>query len=125
MSALGQKRTSRHAKGMSALGQKRTSLGAEALATIGQAAGAYKTKGSARITATGHTDTSGPENYNMALSLRRANAVKDALVREGVPATAIAVIGRGEQGLLVPTPDGVREPQNRDRAPVRLYGKQR
>ena len=26
---------------------------------------------------------------------------------------AIAVVGRGEQGLLVPTPDGVREPQNR------------
>ena len=36
--------------------------------------------GSARITATGHTDTSGPSDYNMALSLRRANAVKDALV---------------------------------------------
>src|SRR5882757_568930 len=80
---------------------------------VTQAAQAFKTKGNARITATGHTDTSGPENYNMALSLRRANAVKDALVREGVPATAIAVVGRGEQGLLVPTPDGVREPQNR------------
>jgi outer membrane protein OmpA-like peptidoglycan-associated protein len=74
---------------------------------------AFKTKGSARITATGHADTSGPENYNMALSLRRANAVKDALVREGVPATAIAVIGRGESQPLVPTADGVREPQNR------------
>ncbi len=49
----------------------------------------------------------------MALSLRRANAVKDALVREGVPATAIAVIGRGEQGLLVQTGPNVREPQNR------------
>ena len=85
----------------------------QALNTIRQAAGAYKTKGSARITATGHTDTSGPEAYNMALSLRRANTVKDALVREGVPATAIAVIGRGEQGLLVQTADGVREPQNR------------
>jgi len=91
----------------------RSNLSAQALQTIKQAAGAYKAKGNARITATGHTDTSGPENYNMALSLRRANAVKDALVREGVPATAIAVIGRGEQGLLVPTPDGVREPQNR------------
>ena len=91
----------------------RSNLSAQALQTIKQAAGAFKAKGSARITATGHTDTSGPENYNMALSLRRANAVKDALVREGVPATAIAVIGRGEQGLLVPTPDGVREPQNR------------
>jgi outer membrane protein OmpA-like peptidoglycan-associated protein len=91
----------------------RSNLSAQALNTIKQAAAAFKAKGNARITATGHTDTSGPENYNMALSLRRANAVKDALVREGVPATAIAVIGRGEQGLLVPTPDGVREPQNR------------
>ena len=91
----------------------RSNLSAQALQTIKQAAAAFKAKGNARITATGHTDTSGPENYNMALSLRRANAVKDALVREGVPATAIAVVGRGEQGLLVPTADGVREPQNR------------
>jgi OmpA-OmpF porin, OOP family len=91
----------------------RSNLTAQSLATIRQAAQAYKQKGSARITATGHTDTSGSEQYNMALSLRRANAVKDALVREGVPATAISVIGRGEQGLLVPTGPNVREPQNR------------
>jgi len=91
----------------------RSNLSQQALATIGQAAQVFKTKGNARITATGHTDTSGPEAYNMALSLRRANAVKDALVRNGVPAQAITVIGKGETGLLVPTADGVREPQNR------------
>jgi OOP family OmpA-OmpF porin len=91
----------------------RSNLSAQALNTIKQAANAYKTKGSARLTATGHTDKSGPEAYNMALSLRRANAVKDALVREGVPATAITVVGRGETQPLVPTADGVREPQNR------------
>jgi outer membrane protein OmpA-like peptidoglycan-associated protein len=91
----------------------RSNLSAQALNTIKQAAAAFKSKGNARITATGHTDTSGPEAYNMALSLRRANAVKDALVREGVPAQAITVIGRGEAGLLVQTADGVREPQNR------------
>ena len=91
----------------------RSNLSAQALATIKQAADAFRQKGNARITATGHTDTSGPESYNMALSLRRANAVKDALVREGVPAQAITVIGMGEKGLLVPTADGVREPQNR------------
>jgi OOP family OmpA-OmpF porin len=91
----------------------RSNLSAQALNTIKQAAGQYKTKGNARITATGHTDKSGPEAYNMALSLRRANTVKDALVREGVPATAIAVVGRGESQPLVQTADGVREPQNR------------
>jgi len=91
----------------------RSNLSAQALNTIKQAAGAYKTKGSARVTATGHTDKSGPDDYNMALSLRRANTVKDALVREGVPATAISVIGKGKTQPLVPTADGVREPQNR------------
>ena len=91
----------------------RADLSAQAQTTIRQAADAYKTKGSARVTATGHTDKSGPEAYNMALSLRRANAVKDALVREGVPAQAIAVIGRGESNPPVATGDGVREPQNR------------
>ena len=91
----------------------RSNLSQQALTTIQQAANAFKAKGSARITATGHTDTTGPEAYNMALSLRRANAVKDALVRDGVPAQAIAVIGKGESQLLVPTGDNVREPQNR------------
>ena len=91
----------------------RANLSDQALTTIRQAANAYKQKGNARVTATGHTDTSGTEAYNMALSLRRANAVKDALVREGVPATNISVLGRGEQGLLVQTGPNVREPQNR------------
>jgi outer membrane protein OmpA-like peptidoglycan-associated protein len=91
----------------------RADLSVQALQTIRQAADAYRTKGSARITASGHSDRSGPENYNMALSRRRASAVKDALVRDGVPANAIAVVGRGEAQPMVPTADGVREPQNR------------
>ena len=91
----------------------RSNLSPQALNTVQQAADAYKTRGSAQITATGHTDTSGPENYNMALSLRRANTVKNALVQDGVPAQAINVVGVGEAGLLVQTGDGVREPQNR------------
>ncbi len=91
----------------------RANLSSQALNTVQQAASAFKTRGSAQITATGHTDTSGTEAYNMALSLRRANAVKNALVQEGVPAQAISVVGRGEANPLVPTGDGVREPQNR------------
>jgi opacity protein-like surface antigen len=91
----------------------RANLSEQALNTIKQASDAYKTKGNARITATGHTDTSGSASYNMALSLRRANAVKDALVRNGVPSAAISVVSKGQTDLLVKTADGVREPQNR------------
>ncbi len=91
----------------------RSNLTSQAVDTVRQAAQAFKTRGSANIVATGHTDTSGSPQYNMALSLRRANSVKEQLVREGVPATAITVNGRGEEGLLVQTGDNVREPQNR------------
>jgi outer membrane protein OmpA-like peptidoglycan-associated protein len=47
--------------------------------------------------------TSGPESYNLALSLRRPNAVEDALVRGGVLARAITVIAKGESEPLVQT----------------------
>lgn len=66
-----------------------------------------------RIVVVGHTDTSGSVAYNNRLSLRRANAVKDGLVARGIPASRLHVEGRGKSDLLVPTPDGVREPANR------------
>jgi outer membrane protein OmpA-like peptidoglycan-associated protein len=49
----------------------------------------------------------------MALPLRRASAVAAALIREGVPAMVIAIEGRGEEDLLIPTADGVPDLQNR------------
>jgi hypothetical protein len=88
-------------------------LSPASLNVITQAVTAFRSTGNARVTATGHTDTSGSDTYNMALSLRRANAVKNEMVRQGVPADAIAVVGKGESQLLVPTGDNVREPQNR------------
>ena len=66
-----------------------------------------------RLTVTGYTDTSGSPGYNQRLSERRANAVARALVRLGVSRSDMAISGRRENDLRVPTPDGVREPQNR------------
>jgi outer membrane protein OmpA-like peptidoglycan-associated protein len=62
---------------------------------------------------TGYTDTTGPVAYNEALSMRRANAVKDGLIANGVAAQSINIVGSGEQGLLVQTANQVNQPKNR------------
>jgi len=66
-----------------------------------------------QINVTGHTDRSGSDKYNQALSVRRGEAVRRELVSDGVADNAIIVRGVGESDPLVPTADGVREPQNR------------
>lgn len=69
-----------------------------------------------RVTAldvVGHTDRSGTDAYNVKLSQRRAEAVQAELIKLGIPESEISVQWRGERETLVPTADGVREPQNR------------
>jgi OOP family OmpA-OmpF porin len=48
------------------------------------------------IEVAGHADSTGPAEYNMGLSLRRANAVRDYLVSKGVAADRLVVRGYGE-----------------------------
>ena len=66
-----------------------------------------------QVNVQGHADTSGPSDYNKRLAFKRASAVRDALVKLGVPENLISIESRGEDELLVPTPDNVREPANR------------
>lgn len=61
----------------------------------------------------GHTDTSGPAQYNLDLSARRAQAVVEILNSLGIDSSRINVSATGEEELAVPTADGVREPKNR------------
>jgi iron complex outermembrane receptor protein len=66
-----------------------------------------------RITCTGHTDTVGSDAYNLRLSRRRAESVAAQLEKDGIPSSQIEIVAKGKRDLLVPTGDGVREPQNR------------
>jgi hypothetical protein len=88
-------------------------LNAQGRQVVAQAAEDYQRSGQAQVSVIGHTDTSGSPQYNQELSERRAAAVERELVALGVPATSITTIAQGQEDLLVPTADGVREPRNR------------
>ena len=61
----------------------------------------------------GHTDTVGSAANNLRLSIKRAEKVRQALIKLGMPAEQIQTYGRGETELLIATPDNTKEPKNR------------
>ncbi len=65
------------------------------------------------ISVVGHADATGADPDNLALSLRRAETVRDALVRAGVPGKVIEITHHGANNPLIPTPRGIPEPRNR------------
>jgi len=91
----------------------KSNLRNDAQKIVSDAAEYAKKNGKARINATGHADTSGSPSYNLALSERRAAAVKAELARIGIPESEVVVMFKGESEPLVSTGDGVKEPQNR------------
>lgn len=54
-----------------------------------------------RVRVEGHTDSTGPEKYNLGLSYRRAESVKNYLVGKGIEANRLSVVGFGEAKPLV------------------------
>jgi outer membrane protein OmpA-like peptidoglycan-associated protein len=72
-----------------------------------------RAEGRKKLQVTGYTDTTGSYGYNQRLSERRANAVATHLAALGVARSDMSVAGRSFNDLRVPTPPGVREPQNR------------
>jgi outer membrane protein OmpA-like peptidoglycan-associated protein len=90
----------------------KSALTADGKKVVDAAASAFKS-GKRGVAIAGYTDLSGTAQYNMALSKRRADVVKQALLKDGVPASAINESWHGKENPRVPTADGVREPQNR------------
>ncbi len=90
-----------------------------ALDIVEEVANAAVTAKATKVVILGHADRSGSAETNLALSAKRAGAVKRALVRFGLGAERVDTLGLGEAEPLVATPDGAREPQNR-RAVIRF-----
>jgi len=91
----------------------RAELSERARQIVAEAAAAASRVQTTRIEVQGNADRTGTGAYNQGLSLRRARAVADELVRRGVAQDEISVQAYGDTHPLVLTPAGVREPQNR------------
>ena len=91
----------------------RATLTPDGRRVVDQAIAAARNGGNPLIRVDGHTDTAGANDYNVALSNRRADAVADYMVAHGIPAEEIQVAGEGEQNPAVATPDGVPNGPNR------------
>lgn len=90
-----------------------THLTPASLAQIPGIVAASQQRAAISVRISGHTDTTGTDRLNDALSLERAQAVRHLLEQKGVPARVMSVSSHGKGNPALPTPDGVPEPRNR------------
>lgn len=86
---------------------------AKETSTLEEAARLYRDGSPIVMVVAGGADTVGDPQDNLGLSIRRAQAVADALVARGIPARRLQVLGRGTSELELKTDDGVSAAENR------------
>lgn len=88
-------------------------LAPEGRATLEGLTAHPQVRGAYRLRIEGHADRAGSDGHNLTLSLRRAHAVREALLRRGIDGGKVDAVAFGESHPQVPTADGVREKRNR------------
>lgn len=88
-------------------------LTAESRVTVTAVFDEIKQRPAPDLVVVGHTDRVGSVAANDQLAARRANTMRDQLIKLGISAENIQASGRGERDSLVPTADEVAEPRNR------------
>jgi outer membrane protein OmpA-like peptidoglycan-associated protein/opacity protein-like surface antigen len=91
----------------------RADITPQAASILDNAAEQYRATGNAQVVLAGHADRSGSDQYNVGLSQRRAENVRQYLAGRGIPEGVMRTEAFGESRPAVETADGVREPQNR------------
>mgnify|MGYP000915491427 FL=1 len=92
------------------------------LSEIDRVAGVLRSYPDTYIRVEGHTDSVGSEDYNMGLSQRRANSVKNLLVQRGIADNRIEAVGFGE-ALSVATNDTEAGRQKNRRVEIKIAPK--
>ncbi|ELR72788.1 outer membrane protein [Fulvivirga imtechensis AK7] len=89
----------------------KASLKQESFPELNRVAGLLKERKGLNIIISGHTDSTGPEAYNLGLSERRARSVRDYLVKQGADDARLAIKYFGETKPTAPntTAEGRRK----------------
>ena len=80
----------------------RSDLRPEATATLDRKIPLFQANPDMRIRIAGHADSRGSDEYNVALSQRRAQAAKAYLVQRGIDQARIDIVGFGEERPAAP-----------------------
>ena len=91
----------------------RTELKPGAMSTIDRLADFLVENDSYALVIEGHTDSTGEAEYNEALSSRRADAVRSALLSRGIDGSRLRVLGRGESYPVASNDSSAGRQQNR------------
>jgi outer membrane protein OmpA-like peptidoglycan-associated protein len=78
----------------------KSDIRANDMSEVSDIAAYVKQNPSTKVGIDGHTDPRGTDKYNQALSERRVNAIRDALIKAGVPADKILTGAFGESRLI-------------------------
>lgn len=74
-----------------------SSLNSAGQAAAGRSAASLKGQHGVKVQLEGHCDERGSNEYNLALGERRAQAVREYLTSEGIPAADVSTISYGEE----------------------------
>ncbi|GEM_PF-188367 len=88
-------------------------LTADSQARLADIVASAKRRDSRFMSVVGHADRQGSAEFNLQLSINRAEAVLAQLTRQGLDESYFDVTSHGERNPVVPTADGVAEPRNR------------
>jgi len=91
----------------------KATLRPDAMPVLDEAVRILKAEPNTSIVVVGHTDSIGTEQYNMKLSERRANTVRDYLVKHGIAASRITAEGMGESKPVASNDTADGRAQNR------------
>jgi peptidoglycan-associated lipoprotein len=88
--------------------------------TLAKQVGYLKNNPNLNITLEGHADERGTREYNLALGEKRANAVKDYLIANGIASNRIKVVSYGKERPVNPASTAIAWSQNRRTVTVKI-----